>query len=775
MLAVAFLNPFLLGGLGLVAVPIVIHLLSRRRFRRIEWGATTFLLQAEKQNRRRVQFEQWLLVALRCLALALLALLVARPFVQPGWIASLLGGGGGVQRIIVLDDSASMGYRSGAAATFDDARASLDRLLTWLAREAAGDSLWLYRTSTPEAEPIRLASLGDSGALEELRATAAKWKPAATPARPRRMLERVATEIAALGRAARSDVYILSDFQRSDWLGDDNARAAAFEPIRAFESDTVRAIVIQIAPESRDNLAIVDVALERPLAIAGQPAVLKATVANYARELQRDIKVQPEIDGHPLPVAMIDSIAPGASATATFEVAIAEEGHRELVLRLAGGDGFVADDVRRISVELRPAINVLIVSGDASPDPLKDETRLLQSALSPPGQFSSGIRVEVIDADAFESVELKSFDAVVLCNTPPPSEATADTLRRYVSSGGGLMLALGSQTGDGIEFSRVLFGDGSGVLPAALEMGPARSAKPEGVGITKTIDHPLTAIFPRDGGVLSETVRFRAFFRSVDAASLDAAASQPGAASQTAAVPVVLARYNDESKTPAIIERTVGRGRVVLLTSTIDLDWNDWARAADGSYVVTMLEAVQHIARKPLPQLSFVADEPLTLPVYPEDYDLAARVKSPAFPDDPATDARVGDTPANVSDPVKLIGPRAALLGTYTFELSRRGGGSETRPVCVNLAAAESDLRSARQADIGLALVGVQHEYVTAADSFLSATGETRRELWPMMLYLIVAALMGEQYLAWYFGRPAAATTMAHTRILGIGRIAQKE
>ena len=97
LLAAWFVNPALLGGLGLVALPILIHLLSRRQYRRIEWGAMRFLLEAEKETRRRTRFEQWLLVALRCLAMALLALLVARPFVQPE-SPPLSRGGGGAHR-----------------------------------------------------------------------------------------------------------------------------------------------------------------------------------------------------------------------------------------------------------------------------------------------------------------------------------------------------------------------------------------------------------------------------------------------------------------------------------------------------------------------------------------------------------------------------------------------------------------------------------------------------------------------------------------------------
>lgn len=774
MFGIEFLNPSLLAGLGLTALPVVIHLLSRRRFRRVEWGATIFLKQAERKNRRRVLFEQWLLVALRCLAMAALALLVARPFVQPGWIASLLGGGGSVQRIVVIDDSASMAFRSGAASTFDDVRASFERLISWLAREAPGDGVWVYRAGDAEGEPLRATTLSESS-QDELRAAAQRWKASSAPARPRRVLERVAADVSALGRATRSDIYVLSDFQRTDWLAGDAARQAAFEPLRKLDPGTLRVMLVHMASESRDNLALVDLHSERPITIAGQPAVIRATVANFGREARRDVKLQPEIDGSPQPLAVIDTIAPGASASTAIEIAAADEGWRELQVRIVGGDGFPLDDARRITLQVKPALSVLLVSGEPSADPLRDETRLLQNALSPPGQFSSGIHVEVIDSEALDNADLRGFDAIYLCNVPPPSETAVEALQRYVAAGGGLFISLGGQVSDGDDFNKALYADGAGLLPMPLEARLTRAAKPEGVGIARATEHAVTSVFPADGANLSETTRFRAYYRCVEPTA-DLAESKPATDRPTTrGGATVLARYDDEAKSAAIVERAFGRGRVVLLTSTIDADWNDWPRAADGTFVIAMLETAQYLARRPLESPQFIADEPLSVPVFPDEFDPVARVKSPAFPDDPPSEARASDAAtAGPSDPITLVGPRGAILGAYTFELSKRGGGTEARPVCVNLAAQESDLRSARNAELDLALVGVPHEFVAARDSFLAEGGQTRRELWPAVLYLVVAVLMAEQFLAWWFGRPGRSALMAHSQIPVVGQMTRE-
>src|SRR5665213_3032290 len=80
LLAFGFLTwSFVWAGLGLMAIPIIIHLLNRRRFKTVTWAAMEFLLRAMKRNRRRLKFEQWLILATRCLMVLLLGMAVARP------------------------------------------------------------------------------------------------------------------------------------------------------------------------------------------------------------------------------------------------------------------------------------------------------------------------------------------------------------------------------------------------------------------------------------------------------------------------------------------------------------------------------------------------------------------------------------------------------------------------------------------------------------------------------------------------------------------------
>src|SRR3954468_23056964 len=123
------LSPLLLWGTLLGVIPIIIHLLNRRRFRRVEWAPMRYLKLTIQRNRRRIQIEQLLLLLLRIALPVLLFLFLARPLVNPTGLERWLGGAGRVSHVLLLDDSLSMGYASGGPPAFQRAREVVGALL----------------------------------------------------------------------------------------------------------------------------------------------------------------------------------------------------------------------------------------------------------------------------------------------------------------------------------------------------------------------------------------------------------------------------------------------------------------------------------------------------------------------------------------------------------------------------------------------------------------------------------------------------------------------
>lgn len=759
LLAASFLNPLLLGGLALTSVPIIIHLLSRRQFRRVAWGATRFLLEAEKVSRRRRRFEQWLLVALRCAAMALLALLVARPFVQPGLIATLLGGQERARRIIVLDDSASLSYRVGGEAELGRLARAAERLLSWLHQEAQTDPVTLYLTSAPQ-QPLLEAQPVSDLLLEDLRGRLKRLVPRPWPARPRAVFERVAERLETAGRGVRSEIYVLSDFQRSDWLTA-TSEPAVFAPLRNLEGVTLRVVPIASGVTPRDNVAVQELRQERRQTLAGQPTILTARVANHTRTPLERVALQLEVDGSPVPAEPLERIEPGQERKVSVEVTLPEEGFHEVSLAVPSLDRFALDDACRLALRAKESLPVLLVNGRPATDPQRDEVHLLRTALAPPGAFTSGIRVEVIDPGELEATDLGSFDCVMLCNVGPVPPGAVTALERFAQQGGGVVFFLGSEAGEPDEFNRAYWADGAGLLPLPLT-ALQHLGEGAGVGLVRVREHPVTAMLPAGPAALSEQVRFRAYYATDESAASAGAPARQEAdvdARPMRPAPLVLARFADAGQTPAIVERAFGRGRALLFTSSVDLDWNDWPRAPDGSYVVTMLELAQHASRADDTPGSLLCGETLKISIPPETFEPRAVIRFAGDEREPPLEALPPSATGSIGETVVLIGPRAERIGTYRAELVRRGGGTELRPMCVNADPGESDLSVASAAEIDAALGELPHERVIPAESFLLGREQTQREVWTSLLALLVGVLMAEQALAWWFGTPRGRRT----------------
>ena len=155
-----FLNAAFLSGLGLISIPIVIHLLNRRRFKIVRWAAMDYLLAAQKKNRKRVRMEHFLVLLLRCLMIALLVRAVSRPMTTSGSLLFLPGASDPVERVIIIDDSASMAYQTGRTSSWDRARRKVKALVQDLRQTRTTDYISMFRSSRLEPLLLLRWSLG---------------------------------------------------------------------------------------------------------------------------------------------------------------------------------------------------------------------------------------------------------------------------------------------------------------------------------------------------------------------------------------------------------------------------------------------------------------------------------------------------------------------------------------------------------------------------------------------------------------------------------------
>ncbi len=745
----AFVTPVLFwGGAAAMAAPVIIHLLARRRFQRVRWAAMDFLIQAERRNRRRVRLEELILLALRCLAVLLVALVVSRPFIRPTGVAAILGGTDRTERIFVIDDSFSMGYVSAQQSAFERARASAINLLTRLREHAPSDTVTVLRTSAMEKPVVTGAVLDDRqfedllARLEALAPSQRGMKVDAVMAGVRRVLENDPGVVSAC-------VYVLSDFQQRDWTpgqrGSEQTSGLA-EPLTAWAGDqrSARVVLVDVGDDGADNLAITAL---RPLQrqwVTGVDARLEAAVGNFSRRAAEGLELQ-VTTGQAARASARLAQAPPATVSHVAIPVVFQRGGEATVRVEAGEDNLPVDNVRYLAAEVNEAIRILVVNGEPSADHYLDEVDLLVTALRPEGDVFSGNQVDIIEESQLDDARFNDYHLVILCNLYRVSELAADALHRYVHAGGGLAIFLGDQVGDPVIYNAALFRDGQGLLPASLQT-IVRAPEPGALLAGADFLHPVVRVFAGQDNPFLQRIRFQQYY-----------ATEPAGADETDAPPTagefrpaanVIARYDDAERSPAIVERPYGAGRVMLFTSSADLEWNDWAK--DPSYVVAMLEIAQHLARSSAASRTTQVGEPLRLPLDPSRFEQTAVVRGPGYPQQ--EQELITATPDDAGG-LHLTWPYTEQAGIYTMLLQPRTGGEEVRRFAVNLDAGESDLTPAPEDALRTVFSGLPVEYVAGVASADDEADEGRRELWPAFLALAMAVLMLEQFLAWRFGR----------------------
>jgi hypothetical protein len=151
-----FLHPGIAwAALGLISIPIIIHLIHRRRFRKMDWAAMEFLLEALKKNRRRIRLEQLILLLVRIAIMALLGLFLARPVLSDRGLEWIAGALRSEDKILLLDDSFSTSRRDSEKSAFQREIDALGLQIRKLADRGGGDRLTVLRGSRHKTPLVR--------------------------------------------------------------------------------------------------------------------------------------------------------------------------------------------------------------------------------------------------------------------------------------------------------------------------------------------------------------------------------------------------------------------------------------------------------------------------------------------------------------------------------------------------------------------------------------------------------------------------------------------
>lgn len=761
-LATWLVNPWLLvAGIVAIALPILIHLLNRRKFRVVDWAAMEFLLDADKKNRRRIRLEHLILLLLRCLAVLLIGLLLARPFLPTNVTAGLIDAAQ-FERIVLLDDSLSMQTRLGNETAWDLAQKRLIDLTNRLTQERADNSLTLLIASQPDrrvfnAMPLNLASIDEiNAAIQRLEAGdgVARLDEAF-----RELEDYLVSQPANINRV----IYVFSDLRQRDWKS--RASDAANEGSEAMVQRLARlarhvqsCYVIDVGDDEDRNLTIAEIRAEGTL-VQGVASAFDVSVLNQGSSAASDVRVKFSV-GDALPMeATIDRLVPGETSSVRFNFTFSgdeqlDEAARSITPRQVkvelqtaqhgADDRLPADSVAYFPARLVRGIPTLIIDGDPSTEFGKTESFYLRRALAPLGPVPSGVAAEIVSENEFESLSLDKYQVIFLLNNYRLGDKTAENIERleyWVRGGGGLVIMPGDQIDEQF-FNIQYWRDGQGLSPLRLES--IRGDEMEATWARLRIDdanHEVLKQFAGQNNPLLENVKvFRWWGAMVKKEQLG---KEVG----------VLARLSDVDDSPAIAEKSLGKGKVIAFSIPADADWHNWT--SDPSYLLIVQDLVRYLAADRNRHGMLRVGEPIRQPVDLTQYELDATLSGPhdLKANLQATAPTAGNSANSESTVWQMEYPAAAAQGFYELKLSRRDGGADNLLFAANVDPTEGDLKRISRQTLERNLAGANVKIVSASEARSIADAAQQTEVWWYLLWLVVAVLSGEQLLGWFFGR----------------------
>ena len=582
------LNPIMLFGLAAVAIPIIIHILNRRRARVVDWGAMQFLEDSLASRNRRILIEEIILMILRCLLLGLLALALARPFVKTG---RLLGSRGDQAQdiAIVLDGSLSMTISDAGRTRFAQA---VEEARQVVRAARPGDAIGLVLAG-PTATPVLAVPLSDRAAVE------AALDALAPAGGSMGVLEALhaATLTLSAGTNPGKKILLITDGQRIGWdLSAEQRWQFLSESARALATEPTIVVRALPRPARWANVAVTGVRLSREVVGTDRPVQVTVTVANTAVGPVTPEGIELLVDGVVIERREGRQIAQGVSVSEVFEHRFAKPGPHVVEGRAAAKDDLPGDDRSRRVVNVLRALPVLVVRGEL-PAGGSSEVDYLALAMAPPPEEDDDaparnkpdegaddyllVPTEISAADVGKIESFESYPVIVLADAPRLPAKSAAAIARRVADGAGLLIAPGEKAEkafynewkapDARTLAGVEFAD-------QADAGADDDGRPRPLHIApNTIDHPALKLLtdPAVSDLGDAQIRRRWLLKPDEDASVSVGARL-------------------DAGECVLVQRKCGEGLVLTLSIPLDTSFSNLPSHA--SFVALVHELVYYLA-----------------------------------------------------------------------------------------------------------------------------------------------------------------------------------
>jgi len=618
-------NPIMLGWLAAASAPIIIHLLNKRKYREAPWAAMSFLLAAIKKNSRRVQLEQWLLLALRTLLIVLVVVAAAEPGFRGA--EQLLDSRERVHRVIVVDGSFSMDYRpTGELSYFQQARHLAERIIE---NGREGDGFSLVVLGSPSRTVVG-APLFNKSEMAKIVAEQKQPHGAGDLTNCMNELDRLLKKSQELHpQIRRRTVYFLTDLGKHTW--EPSAAERSVDAVAEFKArcerwgtDTVVSVV-DVGVGDGENAAVVNLETDEPYGVVGLPSTLRTVVRNFGRQPRPNVAVSLLLDGRKVEEKSLD-LEPDGETTVVFDYPATNPPRQpgsEIYSVELSPDRLEVDNRRYLVLESKAKLRVLVLREAiiSAEEEFGLENLVTALKLRPgvePGA-PSPVEVDVETDDVLQRRELSDYDCVVLVDLKRMTPSAVKILNAYLREGGGLVTWLGPSA-DVSTYNELLADGASRILPAKLG---TVVAEPQYKLNPLKYEHPLIAEFRgQDQGNLLNTPVYRYYKLNL--------ADRP----QTRRA----LEFLNEAKDPLIVSEAIGQGRSLLIATSPQASWTTMPLSP--GFVPIVQELLSYSSGGHVARGSRLVGEPLTGTVRRTTSSAKVTVLPPANPHDDITGAR---------------------------------------------------------------------------------------------------------------------------------------
>jgi hypothetical protein len=409
----SFLQPWLLIALPLFLIPLIIHLVNQWRYQTKQWGAMMFLLAANRMSRGYAKLRQWLILAMRMLAIAGLIFAIARPLAS-GWLG-LSSGARPDMTMILLDRSPSM-LQQGPVGSFSKLESGSRQLQDALS--TIGSNRWVLIDNVSKLPQ-------EFEKVEQVFETSRTAATSATSDVPGMLAQ--AVEYLKLNRPGATDIWICSDLQQSDWNENDQQWGAIRDTVKQFAQPVrIHLVAFSQLPINNRAVRITDAHIEgdersRELVISFDVRRDETTTAT------EKVPVDIEVDGvrTQLEVDLTGQVAELKAHRIPLENG-AKRGWGKISIP---ADANLADNQFFFVFDEAPARRTVIVRQSE-----KSTAALALAAGIAPDPRQS-VSVQVVSLDEVSQIEWENA-GLLLWQGPLPNGATAEDVTAFVKRGG---------------------------------------------------------------------------------------------------------------------------------------------------------------------------------------------------------------------------------------------------------------------------------------------------------------------------------------------------